>query len=61
MVIFLQNLWVTDIAFFATGKNKIIAYDIPTGPKILIKERFPLSLFLYQKAATLLINLVFIH
>ena len=47
--------------FFATGRNKIITYDIPTEPSMLVKERFPLSLFLQQKAATLLIDLVFIH
>ena len=36
------------LLFFATGENKIIAYEIPTGPSMLVKERFPLSLFLFR-------------
>ena len=47
--------------FFATGENKIIAYEIPTVLSMLVKERFPLSLLLQQKAIALLIDLVFIH
>ena len=35
--VFLQNLQVTNIAFFATGKNKIIAYIIPNTPSMLTK------------------------
>ena len=34
---FLQNLSVTNIAFFATNENKIITYVIPTGPSMLFK------------------------
>ena len=36
------------LLFFATGEKKIIAYEIPTGPSMLVKERFPLSLFLFR-------------
>ena len=38
--------WRTNIAFFATGENKIIAYVILTGPSMLVNQRFRLSLFL---------------
>ena len=43
---FFCKTYVMDIAFFATSENKIIAYNIPTGPSMFVKERFPLSLFL---------------
>ena len=44
--VFFCKTYVMDIAFFATSENKIIAYNIPTGPSMFVKERFPLSLFL---------------